>query len=183
MQRILCAALGVVVAAALAAPVVAARLAEAAPVAHCPTPRTQALVQPSLVEIGLRMSGTIEVAYPSTHFTPWSDPLTIADGRGGTLTAIVGVRYPTADAKGQLVFFWHGRQFLGWDSRYESNAIVGLSSPAPGVFAVRFAHYAPTDALCCPSLRPVQILYRWTGSRIQASGTPPLTSAKVRMGF
>jgi hypothetical protein len=107
--------------------------------------------------------------------------VTIDDGQGGTLTAAVGQRYPTADAHGQLVFFWHGTRFLGLDSVRESDSITRLSGTRTGAFRVTYPHYASKDAECCPSLPPVTVLYRWNGQRLSASGTPPLHSTPIRV--
>lgn len=93
---------------------------------------------PTVVQIGVQMSSTVEVQNHTVHFTPRINPLTISDGRGtGTLTAIVGVRWPTADGRGQLVFFWHGSHFLGWDSKIESQT-AKVRSTAPGSFTVTY---------------------------------------------
>jgi hypothetical protein len=127
------------------------------------------------------MAGTREVAAPTEHFVPDRRPVSIADGYGGTLTAAVGQRYPTVDAHGQLVFFWHGTRFLGLDSVRVSDTIIGLRRGSTGTFRVTYAHYAPEDAECCASLRPVTVAYRWTGSRLAASGTPPVRGRPIRV--
>ncbi len=105
----------------------------------------------------------------------------VSDGRGGSLTAIVGLRRPSADGKGQLVFFFHNRRFLGWDARRTSIAIYPPRAAGPRRFSIRYVHYARNDALCCPSLRPVTIRYRWTGSRIVGSRRPPNLGSRVRL--
>lgn len=105
----------------------------------------------------------------------------VSDGRGGSLTAIVGLRRPTADAKGQLVFFFHNRRFLGWDATRMSIAIYPPRAAGSRRFSIRYVHYARNDALCCPSLRPVTIRYRWTGSHIVASRRPPNLGSAVRL--
>ena len=38
---------------------------------------------------------------------------------------------------------------------------------------VAHAGYLPNDLDCCPSRAPVTVLYRWDGSRLIPSGTPP----------
>lgn len=58
--------------------------------------------------------------YADPHFGAFSGRAVVSDGHGGSLTAVVGLRRPSADAKGQLVFFFHNRRFLGWDSNRES---------------------------------------------------------------
>jgi hypothetical protein len=140
-----------------------------------------AKVGPGVVEIGNQMSATVEASDHTEHFTPFTEPLTIRDGRGtGTVTAILGVRYPTADAHGQLVFFWHGNHFLGWDTNYESLTVMRLWSTAPGLFKVKFARYAAKDALCCPSLKPVTVDFAWSSSHIFISnGVPPRGPGKA----
>jgi hypothetical protein len=120
------------------------------------------------------MARTVEVSDHKTHFAPAGRPLTIKDGRGtGTLTAVVGTRFPTADGAGQLTFFWHNRRFLGWDSRYESARIMRVRSPAAGTFTTTYAHYGPHDALCCPTLHPVIVHSGWSGTILISDGAPP----------
>lgn len=104
-----------------------------------------------------------------------------SDGRGGSLTAIVGLRRPSADGKGELVFFFHNRRFLGWDARRTSISIYPPRAAGSRRFSIRYVHYARTDALCCPSLRPVTIHYRWTGSRMLGSRRPPNLGSRVRL--
>jgi hypothetical protein len=74
---------------------------------------------PSAAQIKARLRHTIEVGTPGEYFRPLGRPLTIKDGRGtGTLTAVVGGRYPTADGLGQVVFFWHNQVFIGLSANY-----------------------------------------------------------------
>jgi hypothetical protein len=79
---------------------------------------------------------------------------------------------PTADGYGDLVFFFHGNRFLGWDSDHTALSI-GRLKVRRGAFRVRYANYAPRDPLCCPSQSPVELAYRWAGGRIHASGKAP----------
>jgi LppP/LprE lipoprotein len=134
-------------------------------------------ISPSVQEIGLEMSRTVEGSGadgpPSTHFTAFGEPLTVSDGEGGWLTAIIGVRFPTADAYGQLVFFWHNADFLGWDSKYESNVIRRTTPAGPGEIRVTYDQYSPDDALCCPSLPPLDITFRWDGTALQPDTSLP----------
>jgi hypothetical protein len=137
-------------------------------------------IVPSATEIALEMSRTVESGSVSEHFTP--GPTTeILDGSGGTLTAAVGVRSPTADGYGQLVFFWHNDEFLGWNASQETISIEQIDSPASGVFEVKYAQYAPSDPISSPSLPPVTITYRWTGSALESSGTPPNLIGSVKL--
>jgi hypothetical protein len=145
-----------------------------------PTSAAQ-LVQPAQAEVVAVMARTVEVATPTEHFVPVPGAkLTVADGFGGSLTAVVGQRFPTAGAYGQLVFLWHNDRFLGWDSAYESVKILGLHSPAAGEVEVAYAHYAANDPACSPSLSPVRVIYRWTGRRLIANARPPYPSSPAR---
>ena len=102
-----------------------------------------------------------------------NQPVTVSDGAGGWLTGLIGVRFPTADGKGQLAFFWHNATFVGLDTHTESNDIISISASGAGAFAVRYAHYGPSDPLCCPSLAPVTIEYHWNGHAMTPNGLPP----------
>jgi hypothetical protein len=106
------------------------------------------LVHPSAVEIALTMAHTIEVGDPTEHFVCVSDAkstaLTTSDRFGGSLTAAIGQRFPTADGYGQLIFFWHNDHFLGSDSVFESVSILKLRSPTTGEFVATYAHYTPS---------------------------------------
>ncbi len=129
-------------------------------------------VRPALRDISLTMSRTVERGNTSTHFSAFGDPVTVTDGAGGLLTAVVGVRFPTADGYGRLVFFWHGASFLGWNSIYES-IVVSVDAAGPATFALTYPHFAPGDPVCCPSLPAVKIMYRWNGSALVPDGSPP----------
>jgi len=77
------------------------------------TSATAALPAPSRTQIRRQLRKVVEVGYPSTHFSMIDGPLTVGDGAGHAITAVIGVRWPTADAKGQMLFFWHDRKFMG----------------------------------------------------------------------
>jgi len=117
------------------------------------------------------MHRTVEVR-SGRRFQPIGARHTISDGRGRSITAQVAMPEPTADGHGNLVFFFHGNRFLGWDSDHEALSIERLSV-SRGVFRVRYANYAAGDPLCCPSEEPVTVSYRWTGSRLRSSAAPP----------
>jgi len=141
-----------------------------ATVALAATPRA-----PSRTQIEAVMRRTVEVRDHSEHFATLGRlvAVTVGDGRGGTLTAVLGTRSPTADGYGQLVFFWHNGRFIGWDSPHESIALVGIEPAGTRAVRVKYAHYSNKDPFCCPSLAPVAVTYRWNGSRLTASGPPP----------
>jgi LppP/LprE lipoprotein len=134
---------------------------------------TAAQVAPSVADIGLEMSRTVESTDRTEHFTAKGNPVTVSDGVGGWLTAILGSRFPTADGYGQLVFFWHNATFVGWDTMMESTQIIRLGTPGVAALLVEYPSYAPLDAACCPSQPPRTIVYRWNGARLAASGLPP----------
>src|SRR5438552_3750069 len=82
-----------------------------------------ALPAPTRTQIRERLRNVVEVGYPGTHFSLIDGPITVSDGAGHAITAVVGVRWPTADAKGQLIFFWHDRRFIGWAPTTEAYAM------------------------------------------------------------
>jgi len=128
------------------------------------------------------MRRTQEVGHPGTHFTRRGPRATAPDGDGGSITAIVGGRYPTADGKGQLVFFFHGRTFLGWDTSRESIAIAPIRRGRGSRIRVPYVHYARKDALCCPTRGRLTVTYRWTRGRLVPNRRPPnATGARVRL--
>jgi hypothetical protein len=134
---------------------------------------------PSMARIRGRLRHTVEIGIKGEYFRPIGKPLTIRDGRGtGTLTAIVGGRYPTADGLGQIVFFWHNTAFIGLSSNYETAAVVRLRSPAPGTFVISYARYRLSDPTCCPSLPPLKVIYGWSGHILISDGAPPGGSGK-----
>lgn len=156
-----------------------------APATRTATPTTSAAAPsagvPDRAAIRRVLTRTVEAADPSTHFTSVRPPVTTSDRHGGTLTAVIGQRYPTADGKGQLVFFWHGTRFLGWDAGTETDAVRDVTA-GPGSFRVTYLHYAERDPECCPSLPPATVTYTWQdGGRLAASGAPPAHGAAIRV--
>jgi hypothetical protein len=131
-------------------------------------------VAPSNAQITGRLRHTVEIGTRGEYFRQLGRSLTIRDGRGtGTLTVVVGGRYPTADALGQIVFFWHNRTFIGLSADYETLEVVGLKAPAPGTFVIRYAQYRPKDPVCCPSLPPRAVIYGWSEHNLDSNGVPP----------
>jgi hypothetical protein len=124
-------------------------------------------------QIASVMTATIEVGTPSEHFQQAGPALTISDGMGGTVTAVAGQRVPTADAHGQLVFFWHNTTFIAWDADYESVNVINIASPGDGTFVVTYPSYAVTDAVCCPSLGSTVRTYQWDGEAFRGNLPPP----------
>jgi LppP/LprE lipoprotein len=140
---------------------------------------------PSSAQITARMRHTIEIGTKGEYFRLVGKPLTIKDGRGtGTVTAAIGGRYPTADAKGQIVFFWHNATFDSLAADYETTAVAKLASPGVGAFDVTYVRYKSTDPTCCPSLKPIKVTYGWSsGNTFISNGVPPHVGKKVRVKY
>jgi hypothetical protein len=129
---------------------------------------------PGMAQIKARLSHTREIGSRGAYFVPAGTPLTIKDGRGtGSLTVVIGKRYPTAHGLGEIVFFWHNATFIGMSSTYETPAVVKLQSPARGTFVITYARYKHTDRVCCPRLKPRTVRYGWSGHILISNGVPP----------
>lgn len=153
-----------------------------------PAASAAAPVRPSAAAIARVLAGTIEVAPGGSARCKASAcerlhqdgrTVVVADGHGGWLTAVPAVRWPTADGYGQVVLFWHDRVFLGSEtlarlpSLGTEAASLAIVRSGRDRIVVRFARYRPSDAMCCPSLRPVEIVYRWNGRALKASAPVP----------
>jgi hypothetical protein len=139
---------------------------------------------PTKQQITNRLRHTVEIGIKGEYFRDLTKPLTIKDGRGtGTLTAVVGTRYPTADGLGQVVFFWHNTSFIGQSANYETTAVRALSSPAAGTFVISYAHYKASDPACCPTLKPLKVTYGWSGHILISNGVPPTMGTPVRVKY
>lgn len=129
---------------------------------------------PSPNQIALVMWRTVLVQEGFEHFYPSGQLTTVPDGGGGAFTAEVGTVLPSTDGDGQLVFFWHDRRFVGWDSSVDNMDILDLQPLHRGRFRVTYSNYAPNDPACCPSLIPLSVVYRWSGIRFVAQGPLPM---------
>lgn len=109
----------------------------------------------------------------SKGFAPVGDVVVTDDGSGGRLSAVKGVCQGSADGYCQQVFFFDNGQYLGTDTLATSRGIINVAAGGAAKIAITYAQYAPEDPLCCPSLAPVTIVYTWTGSTLEPSGTPP----------
>lgn len=119
------------------------------------------------------MRSTEEIGTPGEYFAPVGQPVTINDGHGGTLTAAIGSRTPTADGHGMVVFFWHDATFVGWDSTTEATATDAIASAGAGQVRITYDNYATHDAACCPSLPRATATFRWDGHAVVALSTIP----------
>lgn len=85
---------------------------------------------------------------------------------GPTVLLVRSICTGSADGHCQaLDVFRVGRSRPIWHGQY--GEVLGVRSLADG-FAVRAAHYRPQDPLCCPSGKPITIVYRWTGHTFAA---------------
>jgi LppP/LprE lipoprotein len=134
------------------------------------------LQRPTPAQVAGVMWRTILMVEPMEHFYPAGQLTTTSDGAGGTLTAEVGILLPSTDGDGQLVFFWHNRHFVGWDSSIENMSVLQLESLGARGFRITYADYAPDDPACCPSLIPISVAYRWRHGRLVAQQPGPLVS-------
>ena len=116
---------------------------------------------PTDAQISAQLAKTHETELPDETFTD-GPPVVVDDGAGGYLTAVAAHRDPTADGHGWLVFFWHNRSFLGWDTDRETWNVAVQAEGA--TIQATYPRNAPGDAACCPSLSTITITYRWNGS-------------------
>jgi len=103
-------------------------------------------------------------------FTPLHGPVSVPDGRGGTLRAWIATCDLAGDGQHcQKVFFFDGSRFLGNDRSSPSNQIDGISPSGIGAISVQYATYRANDPLCCPSGTPVTVRFLWSGSSLRSS--------------
>jgi hypothetical protein len=114
---------------------------------------------------------THEAVDPNEGFVGGS-PVTVSDGSNGYLTAVPAQRSPSADGHGALVFFWHDQTFLGWDTNKETWNVT-LRAAGTNAIEATYPDYAPGEPACCPSLPPVTISYRWSGTGLAQDRTLP----------
>lgn len=141
---------------------------------------------PSTTEIERVMKNTTESKDHTEHFVLSGRPVHYTVANGDTVTAAIGMRYPTADGYGQAVFFFHNHQFVGFDSNVEKIEIRSIHVDPNGgaTFDVSYANYAPNDPMVNPSLPAVTVQYSWTGSKIVTEGVTTVPSGatdKIQM--
>jgi hypothetical protein len=133
--------------------------------------------------------GTQDIGLPQDGFFPTSAPVTVPDGTGGWLTAVVGSWRGSADGGGQAVFFWHNTQFVGWsDPRMVlfpqvraagSSILISYPEWPPGE---GFAQW--TDHL--DSAPQVLIQYTWSNGRVWTNpwnAVPPNTDTAPALEY
>jgi hypothetical protein len=153
---------------------------------YTPTTSTSILATsggPTQEDIAATMRHTTLEDGPDQYFVPFDTPITISDGFGGTLTAVIGGRANTGDGSGQLVFFWHDDAFLGWDKDHEALKLrLSVESANGPAFRVSYAYLRDGEPACCPT-GTVDVVYAWDGLKIAPDqDLPPETAgAKVRI--
>lgn len=108
-------------------------------------------------------------------FGPSSQPVTVPDGKGGFLTAVVGTWKGSADGGGQLVFFWHNDRFLGIDSDYLS--LFPRLTPAGTRIAVTYPHWPEHMSFVdfsnkANELPGPTVYFWWNGTRLEHTPWP-----------
>jgi LppP/LprE lipoprotein len=94
--------------------------------------------------------------------------VTAADG--SRITAWNILLADSGDGSGEAVILFRNRRFLGWASAFAS---IHVAVHARGrAIRVVYGVYSGNDPFCCPHATRT-IGYRWNGSRIVASATPP----------
>ncbi|MDQ1747148.1 MAG: hypothetical protein QOD07_1411 [Frankiaceae bacterium] len=129
-------------------------------------------MSPSSAAIRRSLRALTEADYPSTYFDEMADPVGTPDGHGGVFTAVVAVRQLTADGHGQIVAFWHDKQFVGWVPGREVASVGAVTPHGPGAFDVEMALYGPGAAMCCPS-GSVHVVFGWNGHAFAATRRIP----------
>jgi hypothetical protein len=136
---------------------------------------------PTPEDVAATMRHTTLENDPDQYFVPFDTPITISDGAGGTLTAIIGGHVNSADGGGQLVFFWHNDAFLGWDKDHEGFKVSVQAGDGPA-FRVSYSYLRDGEPACCPT-GTVDVVYAWDGLQIVPDRDlpPETTGAKVRI--
>jgi hypothetical protein len=136
---------------------------------------------PTPEDVAATMRHTTLEDDPDQYFVPFDTPITISDGAGGTLTAIIGGHVNSADGGGQLVFFWHNDAFLGWDKDHEGFK-VSVQAGDGAAFRVSYVYLRDGEPACCPT-GTVDVVYAWDGLQIVPDRDlpPETTGAKVRI--
>jgi hypothetical protein len=97
---------------------------------------------------------------------------------GSTITAFSIENDPggMADSYSAAVMFFRNGSFLGWASS-RTEMFLTLEASSGNAIRVLYPIWKPADATCCPSGHEL-VSYTWNGTRIVASGQPPLIYGK-----
>jgi hypothetical protein len=102
--------------------------------------------------------------------------VTAKDGSTITAFSITNDYHGTADSTHSAVMLFRGGSFLGWASP-RAAMFLTLEPSSGNAIRVSYPIWKATDPTCCPSGSEV-VSYDWNGSRIVASGQPPLIYGK-----
>jgi hypothetical protein len=128
---------------------------------------------PSPSAVHAVMASTSEIQDTGEDFSETSKPILTSDGQGGTLSAVIGTRNPTADGLGQILFFFRNNTWVGLNSHAEATQIKSVVPDGAGAFRVTYVDYAPNDPMYAPNLPPVTVVYRWENGRMVPSRQLP----------
>ncbi|WP_258112636.1 LppP/LprE family lipoprotein [Alicyclobacillus sp. SP_1] len=128
---------------------------------------------PSASAVHAVMASTSEIQDTGEDFSETSKPILTPDGQGGTLSAVVGTRNPTADGLGQILFFFHNNTWVGLNSHAEATQIKSVIPDGAEAFQVTYVNYASNDPMYAPNLPPVTVIYRWEKGRMVPSRELP----------
>jgi hypothetical protein len=90
-----------------------------------------------------------------------------SDGFGHALYAFHGTCHGSADGYCQIMLFFDGSRYAGTDTANASTSILSYRAAGTGSFAVTYPTYKRSDPLCCPSGRPVTVVYHFDGRRLR----------------
>jgi hypothetical protein len=98
------------------------------------------------------------------------EAFTVKADDGSLFTAFTAT-VDSADGTGDAVLLFDELHFVRW----ASNRLAGNASVARqgNDIIVRYAVYRGQDSICCPSSQK-PVVYRWTGTGVEASGKAPL---------
>lgn len=124
------------------------------------------------------VSEVIQALGSPVGFEPIRAPVTVPDGHGGYLTAVIGYWRGGAEAGTQFVFFWHNDRYLGRDSNYSS--CYPRVEPVGNRLAVTYPDrnwpegmsYADFS-LNADKIPGPTIYFWWDGQKLQHTPWPP----------
>ena len=104
------------------------------------------------------------------HFVLQGGRHAVTASDGSRITAWNILLADSGDGSGEAVIVFRGRRFLGWAS-ISTSIHVAVHARGRAIDVV-YGAYSGNDPFCCPHATRT-IAYRWNGSRIVASATPP----------
>lgn len=104
------------------------------------------------------------VAGESGPFGNWVPDTSTYDSMAD-LSGVIGNTEGATGTSPQQLFFFHQGQYLGTASSTPRFAFEITDDDGTTV-TVRYLHYAPGDASCCPSDQPYVTRYQWNGTKV-----------------